>query len=354
MLRALSKLVATAALLAAFALPIAGLLPQPPLRAAGEEEILYPIPSREQLYPGAKQTPGEEKAGQGGTKAKPKATPSRPSPKEQSSSRQRSGKGGEAGVASQSSSSQGEASPEGGQAEPSPKVKPSDEGLAKESSQPGDEPEDVAAATSGEEQDLEAGALGIGEGEELDTSPIRTGFIDPGTGRDQAVGLETGSPLDQWNPWRALGWVVAILGLLIIFASLVRRMNAGRLLGLSGAGLSIVEALNLGQGRQILVVRTPDEDLILGVTKDSITLLSSVPRMPRELREEMERVAREEAELARRDEWEPTPEAEARRFARRVMFEQGGGARTDRGEELSPAGRRFLEKLSEKLSQWEV
>ncbi len=313
-------------------------------RGQGQEEILYPLPSRDQLYPGAKssepekatqrRTPTAKGRAKAGKKTNPASTPAGDKSSPDISS-----------TADNGPQATEKSKPAAAATEASPPPEAGGESAATT---------DVRAKAEGEKSEPTGGMLGVGAGEALDTSPIRTGFINPGADGGEAAGLETGSPLDQWDPWRALGWVVAILGLLIIFASLVRRMNAGRLLGLSGAGLSIVEALNLGQGRQILVVRTPDEDLILGVTRDSITLLSTVPRVPRELRQEMERIAREEARLAAEDEWQPTAEAEARRFARRVMFEGERAARPSGGEELSPAGRRFLEKLSEKLSQWEV
>jgi len=85
-----------------------------------------------------------------------------------------------------------------------------------------------------------------------------------------------GSGLAGINPWRSLSIVTALLGLLFCAAWIARRFKSP-LGALNDRSLSVIETINIGAGRQIIIVEMNEDALVLGVTPHSINLLDKVP-----------------------------------------------------------------------------
>lgn len=86
------------------------------------------------------------------------------------------------------------------------------------------------------------------------------------------------SSSDSWLRMSlALGFVI---GLVFLSAWLLKRISAGRMIGGLSArgGIKILDKTSLGDKRYLMVVRVEGKYLLLGVTQQSVSLVSELPQ----------------------------------------------------------------------------
>jgi flagellar biosynthetic protein FliO len=95
-----------------------------------------------------------------------------------------------------------------------------------------------------------------------------------------ARSVVAGSAVTPLSPWRPIGALLIVLGVLWLAA----RFMKGRILPLSGAAkdrrLKLVEKLSLSPKQAILLVRVDDREILIGVSEgamESLTELDSSP-----------------------------------------------------------------------------
>ena len=74
--------------------------------------------------------------------------------------------------------------------------------------------------------------------------------------------------------------VLALLGVLLYA---MKRLQNGNLLGLPQRRMRIIESLSVAPRQKIMLVRVKEEDILIGVTVQSINLLASFPLTAEEL-----------------------------------------------------------------------
>ncbi|MBD3390416.1 MAG: flagellar biosynthetic protein FliO [Chitinivibrionales bacterium] len=75
---------------------------------------------------------------------------------------------------------------------------------------------------------------------------------------------------------RIVGWLAVVIVLIVVVFWVLRRIGMVGASRVGGGTMDMLEALPLGQGRNIIIVRVMDAVLVLGQTSQQITLLETI------------------------------------------------------------------------------
>lgn len=135
--------------------------------------------------------------------------------------------------------------------------------------------QDLPATDSVDGQLITAPATGVirTSGEQAGSPATPTlGKVLSGDAEDQRLGAGVAGV----SPWRSLAVMLLCLGLLFTGLWAAGRLRSP-LSALRQKSLAVIETINIGAGRQIIIVEMHEEALVLGVTPHSINLLDKLP-----------------------------------------------------------------------------
>lgn len=74
---------------------------------------------------------------------------------------------------------------------------------------------------------------------------------------------------------QVLGALVLIVGLLVVGLQMLKKYVPS----MAGAGdMTVVEQLHLGDRCRVMVVRVREEEILLGVTRENVSILEKLPK----------------------------------------------------------------------------
>ena len=95
------------------------------------------------------------------------------------------------------------------------------------------------------------------------------------------------SPIPKYNPWKSIGAIIFMLGLLLAASAYLRKKQGFALKTGKDRSIKLLEKLSIDQRQHLLLVQADDKKLLLGVSSESINLISVLDSEVRDQRPEV-------------------------------------------------------------------